>query len=70
MPRFIRNFLFDHDEQHHDMLTVGVLLANIAIVYMVMYCVSMLPTDTNSNPYSNHQGISQQLREQPAAKPY
>ena len=70
MPSFIRNFLFDHDEQHHDMLTVGILLANIAIVYMALNFVSMLTTDTNSNPYSSHQGISQQLREQPAAKPF
>lgn len=70
MPRFIRNFLFDHDEQHRDMLTVGVLLANIAIVYMTLNFVSTLTTDTNSNPYTSNKGISQQLREQPTAKPF
>lgn len=70
MPRFIRNLLFDHDEQHRDMLTVGILLANIAIVYMTLNFVSTLTTDTDSNPYSAHQGISQQLREQPTAKPF
>ncbi len=67
MPRFIRNFLFDHAEQHRDLLTVGAFLANVAIVYMTMHFVSTLTTDTNSNPYSSHKGISQQLREQPAA---
>jgi hypothetical protein len=70
MPRFIRDFLFDHPEQHRDMLTVGALLAGVAIVYMTMNFVSTLPTDTNSSAYANNKGISQQLRAQSSASPY
>lgn len=70
MPRFIRNFLFDHEEQVRDMLTVGVMLAGIAVTYMTLHAVSDLTTDTDSNHYTAHRGLQEQLRDQPPARQY
>ena len=70
MPSFIRNFLFDHDEQIRDMLTVGAMLAGIAITYMTMHAVSDLTTDTDSNHYTAHWGLQEQLSENPYARQY
>ncbi len=70
MPSFIRNFLFDHDEQIRDMLTVGAMLAGIAITYMTMHAVSDLTTDTDSNHYTAHWGLQEQLSESAYARQY
>ena len=39
MPRFIRNFLFDHEQQIHDMLVTALCWA-VAITYMTIHAVA------------------------------
>jgi hypothetical protein len=70
MPRFIRLFLFDHEEQVRDMLTLGVMLAGIAVTYMTLHFASTLTTDTNSNHYMTNQGLQEQIIERPYARQY
>ena len=67
MPRFIRNFLFDHEQQIHDMLVLGAMLGGIAITYMTIHAVADLTTDTDSNHYTAHRGLQEHISESPYA---
>ena len=70
MPRFIRNFLFDHEQQIHDMLVLGAMLGGIAITYITIHAVADLTTDTDSNHYTAHRGLQEHISESPYARQY
>jgi len=70
MPRFIRNFLFDHEQQIHDMLVLGAMLGGIAITYMTIHAIADLATDTDSNHYTTNLGLQEEMSEVPYARQY
>jgi|GEM_PF-1180878 len=70
MPSFIRKFLFDHEQQIHDMLVLGVTLTCIAIAYMTIHAVADIATDTDSNHYTTNLGLQEEMSEVPYARQY